>query len=186
MGWAQGAHSGESILNKEKTTKLLQKYDAIINDSIPGGVEARDHSGTIAMFGFQADTPQLLEHGRWMCQKACDFDNTVRANRWLGFIQCILLVYRVRGLGGLRDDTRPVREDDVKADSEADAKPIVENSDIESEAEAQPAAPETQPADPEKDAEGEGEGESTEEGSDRGDEVLTGESEVESEVDDED
>jgi len=169
-------------LNKDKTTRLLQKYDALIDESIPGGVEAKDHSGAIAMFGFQSETPQLLEHGRWMCKKAQEFDNLVRANRWLGFIQCILLVYRVRGLGGMRDDTRPVREDDVKPETEVEA-------DVETQPaapETQPAAPETQPAEPEEEAKEEGEEEVKE---DEVKEVVEAEvvdEEAESEVVDED
>lgn len=97
----------------DKTRRILDKYDKLINDHFEGGIEVKDHSGNIALFGFKMGDGKLLEHGRWMCQKAKEFDSPVRANRWLGFIQCILLVYRIAGLGDLRDDTRPAREDDI-------------------------------------------------------------------------
>lgn len=101
----------------EKTRRILDKYDKLINDHFDGGIKVKDHSGDIALFGFRMSDGKLLEHGRWMCQKAKEFDSSVRANRWLGFIQCILLVYNIVGLGDLRDDTRPVREDDVPPQS---------------------------------------------------------------------
>ena len=113
MAWKRRRDSGDSVLKIDKTRRILDKYDKLINDHFEGGIEVKNHSGDIALFGFKMSDGKLLEHGRWMCQKAKEFDSPVRANRWLGFIQCILLVYRIVGLGDLRDDTRPVREDDV-------------------------------------------------------------------------
>lgn len=113
MAWKRRRDSGDPVLKIDKTRRILDKYDKLINDHFEGGIKMKDHSGDIALFGFRMGDGKLLEHGRWMCQKAKEFDSSVRANRWLGFIQCILLVYSIVGLGDLRDDTRPVREDDV-------------------------------------------------------------------------
>lgn len=113
MAWECRRDSGDSVLKIEKTRRILDKYDNLINDHFKEGIKVKDHSGDIALFGFRMSDGKLLEHGRWMCQKAQGFDSSVRANRWLGFIQCILLVYNIVGLGDLRDDTRPAREDDV-------------------------------------------------------------------------
>lgn len=96
-------------MTPEKTRELLNKYDGMIHARYPH-IEPKDQSGHIAVFGYRPGE-RLLEHGRWMCQKALDFDGLVRSNRWLGFIQCIMLIHRVCGLDDMRSDTRPGPEE---------------------------------------------------------------------------
>lgn len=102
----------------EKTIELLKEYDELIART---GAEARDQSGYMALFGYRGwDRQKILEHGRWMCQKAQTFDGLVRMNRWLGFIQCILLVNNIAGLDKLRTDTRPGPDESRVPDPRAD------------------------------------------------------------------
>ena len=97
-------------MTREKTREILRKYDEMIRARHPD-VEAKDQSGYIALFGYQPDGKKLLEHARFMCQKAAEFEGLTRANRWLGFIQAILLVNHIAGLDEMRKDLRPGPEE---------------------------------------------------------------------------
>lgn len=129
-------------MTPEKTRELLNKYDGMIQARYPH-IEPKDQSGHISVFGYQPGE-KLLEHGRWMCQKALDFDGLVRSNRWLGFIQCILLIHRVCGLDDMRQDTRPgpeeagpeskppeTKEEPVEVEGEGDEGKVEEAPEVE-------------------------------------------------------
>lgn len=51
----------------------------------------------------------FLEHGRWMCEGIQGQDDRDKLNRWLGFVQCILIYERIFKLDDVRDHVRQAK-----------------------------------------------------------------------------
>jgi hypothetical protein len=86
-------------MSPDKLRSVLVAHDIVLAGMGGDAVEFND-----------ATTPsQMLQHARWMCQRACSFVDDGRlekANRWLGFIQGVLWVCGVATIDEMRDLNR--------------------------------------------------------------------------------
>lgn len=95
---------------------LARKYDEEIardrgshpNDPMP---IAQDRSAFLDIDGPNF-TVYLLEHARWMCQEIQGHDDRDKLNRWLGFVQCILVYERIFKLDDVRGHVRDIPRDE--------------------------------------------------------------------------
>jgi len=90
---------------------LARKYDESIRRSEetwsrrPRDVVAIDRAHVLSANG--PNRPEyFLEHARWMCKLMQDFDDIGKLNRWIGFVQCVLLEHCVFTLDELKGHVR--------------------------------------------------------------------------------
>lgn len=90
-------------MNWKQIKALALYYDQCIGFE---GFEAIDHANTISdADGSKCERGLLLEHARWMCCKLQGMDDLHKMNRWIGFIQCVLMMTNVFCLDELRMHT---------------------------------------------------------------------------------
>lgn len=103
--WQEG--SGVTVLTADDIHALVRMYDEAIRCSKGAfrPFDAIDRSARL-LERHPLRSDFFLEHGRWMCQQMQIFDDLGKLNRWLGFVQCILVEQDIFSLDEMREHVR--------------------------------------------------------------------------------
>ncbi len=98
-------YPGGVVLTADEIKTLFHNYDQKIMADGCGGPIAQDRS---ALLDFDGPNRSLyfLEHARWMCKMMQKCDELPKLNRWLGFVQCVLIAQKLHTLDELREHVR--------------------------------------------------------------------------------
>lgn len=97
-------------MNHAQIKKLASYYDQCIDFEHVEPVNHADDLADSMSSGF--DRGLLLEHARWMCCKIQGMDDLHKMNRWIGFIQCLLMWTNIFRLNELRMHTTGIKNDE--------------------------------------------------------------------------
>lgn len=76
-------------MNHAQVKKLASYYDDVIG---PEFIDPVNHAEALAdSDSSKRSRIMLLQHARWMCGKIQGMDDLHKMNRWIGFIQCLLM-----------------------------------------------------------------------------------------------
>ena len=83
---------------------LMRKYDDAIREGLPR-LMVKDRADKLDRADPNRAT-YFLEHARWMCERIPGHEDIEKRNRWLGFVQCILVYERIFKLNELKEHVR--------------------------------------------------------------------------------
>ena len=92
-------------MNHAQIKQLASYYDEVLEKN--NGADSVNHADRLdfVISDRYCNDNILLEHARWMCGKIQGMDDLGKMNRWIGFIQCILMQTDVFHLDELRMHT---------------------------------------------------------------------------------
>lgn len=88
-------------MNHAQIKALANYYDVCIEKDRE--LESVNHAENLSLVvSHESLKDWSLEHARWMCGKIQGMDDLYKMNRWVGFIQCILMRNEMFSLDELR------------------------------------------------------------------------------------